>query len=101
MGGEEYVDKLTILYWEFAEGAWHTGDPSHFIGSFLSAWDLMQKTPGFWEKYVLLNLDRDFGGLHRFLNDPYPSGPNEYLERIEANMERLKSRFAAESPQRV
>jgi len=24
------------------------------------------------------------------LNDPYPTGPNEYLERIEANMERLK-----------
>jgi len=34
-------------------------------------------------------------GLHRFLNDPYPSGQNHYLERIAANMERLRGRKAA------
>src|SRR6266705_1578035 len=89
MAADDYVDKLPILYLEFAEAARHTGDPSHFIASFLSASDLMQKTPGFWEKYVLLKLDRDFGGLHRFLNDPYPSGPNDYLERIQTNIDGL------------
>ena len=47
----------------------------------------MQKTPAFWEKYVLPKLDRDFAGLHQFLNDPYPSGPNYYLDRIEANID--------------
>jgi len=36
---------------------------------------------------------RDFGGLHRFLNDPYPSGPNPYFQRIEANLERLRQRM--------
>jgi hypothetical protein len=35
-------------------------------------------------------LDRDFGGLHQFLNQPYPSGPNYYFERIEANMEKVR-----------
>ena len=40
-------------------------------------------------------LANEFGGLCRFLNDPYPSGPNEYLDRIQAHVERLKSRFAA------
>ena len=64
---------------------------------FSSEADLMRKTPIFWEQYVLLKLDRDFGGLHRFLNDPYPSGPNEYLDRIEANMERLKQRLVLQT----
>ena len=57
----------------------------------------MHKTPGFWEKYVLLKLDRDFGGLHHFLNDPYPSGPNDYLERIQANIEGLKRKLMTET----
>jgi hypothetical protein len=35
-------------------------------------------------------LDRDFGGVYRFLNEPYPSGPNDYLQRIEAEMRQLK-----------
>lgn len=91
MAAEDYVDKLPILYSEFAEAARHTKDGSHFIGSFSSAADLMQKTPAFWDKYVRTKLDRDFCGIHRFLNVPYPSGPNEYLQRIEANMERLKA----------
>ncbi len=55
----------------------------------------MQKTPTFWEKFVRRKLDREFGGVHRFLNDPYPSGPNSYFERIEANIERLRRRMAA------
>jgi hypothetical protein len=55
----------------------------------------MQKTPAFWEKFARVKLDRDFGGLHQFLNDPYPAGHNAYFERIEANIERLRQRFAA------
>ena len=94
MAAEDYVDKLPILYSEFAEATRYLKDRTHFIGAFSSASDLMRKTPSFWEKYVLLKLDRDFGGLYRYLNDPYPSGPNEYLQRIETNMERLKGKMA-------
>jgi hypothetical protein len=61
---------------------------------FSSAEDLMLKTPAFWEKFVRMKLDRDFGGLHQFLKDPYPSGPNPYFERIEANIARLRQRIA-------
>ena len=57
----------------------------------------MRKTPIFWENYVRMKLDRDFGGLYRFLNDPYPAGPNEYLQRIEMNMERLKQRLVPQT----
>lgn len=95
MAAEDYVDKLPTLYAEFAEAATYTKDRTHFIAMFSSVDDLMQKTPTFWEKFVRLKLDRDFGGLHRFLNDPYPSGPNAYFQRIEANIERLRQRLAA------
>jgi hypothetical protein len=94
MAAEDYVDKLPALYGEFAEAVRYSEGKPHFISMFSSAADLMQKTPAFWEKFVQLKLNRDFGGLYRFLNDPYPHGPNYYLDRIEANMERLRQRGA-------
>jgi hypothetical protein len=93
MAAEDYVEKLPVLYAEFAEAARYSKDRTHFVAMYSSAEDLMRKTPDFWEKFVQVKLDRDFGGLHRFLNDPYPKGPNEYLDRIEANMERLRRKF--------
>jgi hypothetical protein len=95
MAAEDYVDKLPILYAEFAEATDYSKDRTHFITMFSSAEDLMRKTPAFWEKFVRLKLDRDFGGLHQFLNDPYPSGPNSYFERVEANIARLRQRLGA------
>jgi hypothetical protein len=41
---------------------------------------------------VLPKINGDFRGLYRFLNDPYPDGPNDYLRRIEANIARLRQR---------
>lgn len=95
MAAQDYVEKLPILYSEFAEAAQFSKDKTHFISMFSSAADLMQKTPAFWEKYVLVKLNRDFGGLYRCLNDPYPHGPNEYLMRVEANMQKLQGAGAA------
>ena len=95
MAAEDYVDKLPTLYAEFAEAVSYSKDRTQFVAMFTSAADLMQKTPAFWEKFVRVKLDRDFGGLHAFLNDPYPSGPNWYFERIEANIKRLRRQLAA------
>jgi hypothetical protein len=92
MAATDYVDKLPILYSEFAEAARYSDTPS--LKAFSSADDLVQKTPGFWENYVRPKLNRDFGGLYRFLNSPYPYGPNYYLDRIESNMERIRRRSA-------
>ena len=97
MAAEDYVDKLPVLYQEFAEAAQYTKGKTNFVGMFSSASDLMQKTPMFWEKYVQLKLNRDFAGVYRFLNHPYPFGPNYYLERIAANMERLRLRLSQAS----
>lgn len=95
MAAEDYVDKLPVLYAEFAEAKSYTQDKPNFVSAFSSAADLMQKTPAFWEKYVQMKLERDFGGIHRFLNDPYPDGPNYYIQRIEANVKRLREQLAA------
>lgn len=95
MAAADYVDELPILFEEFAEAArYQTGDPAA-TGAFRSARDLMEKTPGFWAQYVWPKITVTFGGLYRFLNEPYPEGPNEYLERIAANLDRLARELAA------
>jgi hypothetical protein len=98
MAAEDYVDKLPVLYGEFAEATAYTGDKTHFVASFVNAEDLLRKTPGFWEHSIKPKLDRELLGLWRFLNDPYPAGPNEYVSRIEANMEKIRRQFGDAQP---
>ena len=95
MAADDYVEKLPILYAEFAEAAHFSKDDAQFISGFSSAADLMQKTPAFWEKFVQAKLKGDFANLYQFLNDPYPSGPNGYVQRIEANVQRLRQQGIA------
>jgi hypothetical protein len=90
MAAEDYVEKLPILFEEFAEAARCSGDSTSFVASFSSAADLIERTPAFWQGLVQEKLERDLLGLYRFLSDPYPSGHNSYLERIEANMSRVR-----------
>lgn len=98
MAADDYLEKLPALFEEFAEAAMFSGDPRTFVASFDSAEDLIARTPQFWEGFVKVKLDRDLGGLHRFLNDPYPNGPNAYLDRIEAHVAALRrGRTAARS----
>jgi hypothetical protein len=95
MAAADYVDKLPILYSEFAEAAHHNEGKMKAGGFFASADDLMQKTPGFYENYVRQKLSREFLGVFRFLNFPYPDGPNPYMELIEANIARLRRQLEA------
>ncbi|MGA2555999.1 MAG: hypothetical protein ABSG04_06970 [Verrucomicrobiota bacterium] len=90
MAAADYVDKLPILYSEFAEAARYNQGRMKAGGFFSSADDLMQKTPMFWEIYVRQKISREFLGLFKFLNVPYPDGRNAYLERIDANIARLR-----------
>jgi hypothetical protein len=90
MAADDYVDKLPILFLEFAESQrFNAGKvPKRMV--FDSAEDLLRMTPVFWEKYVLPKINNDFQGLYRFLNQPYPDGPNFYLDRILANIKRVQ-----------
>jgi hypothetical protein len=96
MAAPDYVDKLPTLYTEFAEAARSSSDGRMKAGGFFSsAEDLMLKTPIFWENYVWNKINHEFLALYRFLNDPYPNGPNAYIERIQSNMARLRRELAA------
>jgi hypothetical protein len=94
MAAVDYVDKLPILYSEFAEAANYNAGKMKAGGFFSSADDLMQKTPLFWEKYVQSKISREFLGLYRFLSQPYPDGPNFYVDQIEANVARIRRELA-------
>ncbi len=86
MAASDYVDKLPILFSEFAESARYSGTKTMFE----SAEHLLKMTPVFWEKYVRPKLEKDFQGVFRFLNEPYPDGPSAYLAHIAANLERTR-----------
>ena len=95
MAAPDYVEKLPVLFLEFAEAALYNGPDSPKSITFQTAGDLMRSSPVFWEKYVWPKINGDFGGLYRFLADPYPSGPNYYLNCIETNLSRLRLLSAA------
>ena len=92
MAAPDYVDKLPILYEEFVEAGRFRGKPG--AEGFTSLEDLLEKTPGFWERYVLPKIQTDFQGLFRFLARPGPDGANEYLDGIEANIRRIRQILA-------
>ncbi|HZF01863.1 MAG TPA: hypothetical protein VE344_08215 [Methylomirabilota bacterium] len=97
MAADDYIEKLPVLYAEFAEAARGSPQKSGIVNMFSSAKDLLRKTPDFWEQYVKVKLERDFGGQYRYLNDPYPDGANEYMEKIEANVRRLRKLISSEA----
>jgi hypothetical protein len=90
MAAADYVDKLRVLFLEFEEAARFSGPRSTRLLTYASAEELMRNTPDFWRGYVLPKINGDFARLHRFLHVPYPDGPNEYLQRIEQNIERVQ-----------
>lgn len=94
MSAQDYVEKLPVLYLEFAEAARFDGKQVSLMANFASAEELVRNTPAFWEKYVLPKINEDFGKVYRFLNDPYPNGPNPYLQRVEENITRVRQKLA-------
>jgi hypothetical protein len=91
MAAPDYVDKLPVLYLEFAEAVRHDGRRAARLAAYSSPEELIQNTPYFWSNYVLPKINEDFGGLHRYLNDPYPDGPNEYMQSVESNLARIRA----------
>jgi len=95
MAADDYVEKLPVLYDEFQEAARHDRGHTDFITKFGGAHDLMVRTPAFWRDYVQPKLDKDFAGLYRYFNRPFPAGQNWYAERVEANMQKIKASVTA------
>ena len=61
---------------------------------FKSAQDLADRTPMFWQKFVMRKLEADFQAMYRFLARPFPHGPNLYLDAVERNIAEIKRRNA-------
>ena len=99
MAAHDYVDELPFLYAEFEESDNFFNVPQE-KRQFRSPSELIAKTPAFWEHFVLPRLNGDYGGVYRFLADPYPTGPNAYLEAVQRNIARTEEfarRFGADS----
>lgn len=95
MAADDYPDELDILFEEFQE----SDDFIHLPAPrrvFKSATDLKQRTPLFWQKFVMRKLESDFQAMYRFLARPFPHGPNPYLEAVERNIAEIKRRNALE-----
>ena len=99
MAANDYVEKLPVLFLEFAEAAKFSGSPSPRAITFRTAEELMRNTPAFWQNYVLPKIQNDFGGLYQFLNNPYPDGPNHYINAIETNISKLRDVCALSTAQ--
>ncbi len=93
MAAENYIERLPDLYAEFDEAARFDAGSSPRVFRFESAEDMMGKSQGFWQFYVVPKITNEFEGVCNYLNDPYPGGPNEYMDRIERNLGRLKQRL--------
>jgi hypothetical protein len=93
MAADDYIDKLPVLYQEFAEAQAYSGAQWNKAMTFNSAEELMRNTPLFWKNYVWPKVNGDFRQLYQFLGEP--SGKNDYIDTIFANITKLKQRLAA------
>ncbi len=94
MAADDYVEKLPVLFIEFQEAAKYSHEKAAAVSMFSSAEDLMKKTPGFWGNYVKKKLERDFGDVHKFMNDSQSGGANWYVDKIESNIGKLRQNLS-------
>ena len=87
MAAPDYVDELPFLFAEFEESDIFFHVP-HEKREFRSLRELIAKTPEFWGSFVLPRLSKDYRGVYRFLAEPYPAGPNAYIQAVERNVAR-------------
>jgi hypothetical protein len=93
MSDEDYLDKIPILYKEFAEAYRYEGlDKLRERGSVIaaSAEDLIKGTPGFYEKVALTRF-KLLGSMHEYAQRHHGTPENPYLAAIERNMERIRT----------
>lgn len=94
LAAPDYPGELEILYAEFEESDDFYNVPAS-ERVFSSARNLVERTPAFWTNFVQPKLENDFMGMYRFLANPYPHGPNPYIDAIERNIAEIKSHIEA------
>lgn len=87
MSAPDYVEKLDVLFEEFAESWSHDAVPPE-KRNFNDAAELRRKTPDFWEKYVQPMLTSEADDVFRYLS--VTGQPNPYLQAIEDNIAEVR-----------
>jgi len=83
MSDPDYLEKLPVLYDEFREGS---------VPGYKHAQDLMEKTPQFFDKFVMKRLTEDYHSVYQFAAVHF-GGENLYIKGIEGNIESLRKSF--------
>ena len=96
MAAPDYPDELEVLHAEFREADEFAHVPES-RRMFKSASELIEATPAFWQHFVRRKLEQDFQGMYRFLAQPFPDGPNSYVEAVERNIAEISRRIAGAS----
>jgi hypothetical protein len=91
MAAPDYVEKLPILFSEFAEAGRTDKEHGARFAQYRSADDVLRGTPSFWSEYAWPRINEDFHQLYIFLNDP--DGPNRYLLGVQKNLARVQERL--------
>ena len=90
MAARDYIEKLPVLFTEFAEAASTDKENGARFAQYATAEDVVRGTPSFWSDYAWPRINEDFKRLYTFLNDPIPDGPNPYLLSVQKNLARLQ-----------
>ena len=84
MSDPNYLEKLPKLYEEFKDG--------NVLG-YASVQDLIEKTPAFWNDFVMKRLTEDFDSVYRFAADHF-EGENLYISGINRNIALIKECYS-------
>jgi predicted metal-dependent HD superfamily phosphohydrolase len=90
MAAPDYLDKLHLLHQEMLEAKQASPDMPTPIFIPETASELIQSTPKFFEQLVKPKLEHEFDGVFRLLNEPYPNGPNPYLDGIQEHLNEIQ-----------
>lgn len=91
MGDPGYPERLQALYEEFLEAERSRTKPDGDL-LYPTLESLVEQTPAFWHDSVMPRLDGPCEKVHMFLNEPYPDGPNPYIQQVLKNLDALHTR---------
>jgi len=92
MSAEDYIEKIPVLYDEFAEAYRFAGMDrlnAHNSAMPLSAEDLLRSTPKFYEDIALARF-KMMGSMHLFIGYHHDGSQNPYVEAIEKNINKIR-----------
>lgn len=92
MADPAYPAKLQSLFAEIREMELHRCLPRTDVAPSNPA-ELATATPAFWRDFVQPHLEGVCEAVYRYLAEPWPDGPNPYLQQVERNLAAVNERY--------